>query len=29
MPYLFWMVLPFAWWDMFVSPPRAQDEAES
>jgi len=26
MPYLFWMVLPFAWWDTFAGPPTEQDE---
>jgi hypothetical protein len=29
MPYLFWMVLPFALWDTFACPPSEQDEAES
>jgi hypothetical protein len=29
MPYLFWMVLPLALWDMFSSRPRKQGEPES
>ena len=29
MPYLFWMVLPFAMWDAFANPPCAQGESES
>jgi hypothetical protein len=25
MPYLFWIVLPFAMWDMFACPPATQE----
>jgi len=25
MPYLFWMVLPFALWDAFACPPASQE----
>jgi len=29
MPYLFWIVLPLAWWDTFASPRGEQDEQET
>jgi hypothetical protein len=29
MPFLFWMVLPLAMWDVFAYPLATQDKAES